>query len=536
MKKIFKVLLTAVVTCALPLAFAACGGSDADTGTGTTNTSSVIITMDPESEPAAGFDPIMGWAAGEHTHDPLFQSTLLVTEDDITIDYDVATEYDISDDGLTWTFKIRDDIKYTDGEPLTASDVAFTYNEAMKQATETDLSMLDQVEAPDDTTVIFHLNKPYSAFGYIAAVVGIVPEHAYDENYGENPIGSGRYILKQWDKGEQLILEANPDYYGSEPAINKVTVVFMDEEASYAAAKSGQVDLAYTEPAYSQSPISGYELIAFDSVDIRGINMPCIPSGAATPEDKDGISYPAGNDVTCELAIRRALAYAIDRDAIVKDVLYGYGTPAYSDCLGEPWDNPNMVIEYDPEKAKSIMEEDGWTLNDSGIYEKDGKTAEFELLYMANNSARTGIAMAVVEMAKEVGIGITPVGKSWDEISSLYYETPHVFGAGMHSPSGVISHYYSDEDTVNGALYSNEEVNAEIEKALAAKTVEESYPYWISAQDQVTPDKDSPWIWICEIQHLYFAKDGLNVVDNKIHPHGYGWTILNNVHNWSWDE
>ncbi|MEE0776168.1 MAG: ABC transporter substrate-binding protein, partial [Bacillota bacterium] len=436
----------------------------------------------------------------------------------------------------TWTFKIRDDVKFTDGEALTASDVAFTYNEALKQATETDLSMLDSVEAIDDTTAVFHLNKPYSAFGYVAAVVGIVPEHAYDSaSYGQNPIGSGRYILKQWDKGEQIILEANEDYYGEKPSIDKVTVVFMDEDASYAAAKSGQVDLAYTAPAFTQKPVDGYEILAFDSVDIRGINMPTVPSGASTPADKNGETLPAGNDVTSELAIRQALAAAIDREAIVKDVLYGYGVVAYSDCVGEPWYNDAMEVEYSPEKAKAIMEKDGWTLNNEGVYEKDGKTAEFDMLYMANDSARTGIAMAVAEMAQKVGIKINTVGKSWDEISSLYYETPHVFGAGMHSPTGVISHYYSDEDTANGAMYSNDEVNEQVNLALAAKTVEESYPYWKAAQAQVAPDKDSPWIWICEIQHIYFAKDGLKVVDHKIHPHGYGWTILNNVHQWSWE-
>lgn len=496
---------------------------------------SVVISMDPESEPAAGLDPIMGWAAGEHTHDPLIQSTLLVTRDDISIGYDLAKDYKVSEDGLTWTFTIRDDVRFTDGQPLKASDVAFTYQEAMKQATDTDLSMLDHVEARDDTTVVFFMNRPYSCFAYTAAVVGIVPEHAYDENYGQNPVGSGRYVLKQWDRGEQMILEANEDYYGEKPEIDRVTIVFMDEDASYAGAKSGQVDLAYTAPVYTRSPVEGYEILSFDSVDIRGINMPVIPSGARTPKDHNGQSLPAGNDVTSEPAIRRALARAIDRDAIVKNVLYGYGKPAYSDCIGELWYNPAMEVRYSPEEAVKIMEEDGWKRQGDNIYEKNGKKAEFDLLYMSNNSVRTGIAMAVAQMAEEVGIRIHPVGKSWDEIASLYYETPHVFGAGMHSPSGLISHYYGDDEKVNGAMYHKDQVNEEINKALSCKRVEESYPFWKKAQDYVTPDRDCPWIWICEIDHIYYAKKGLHVVDNKIHPHGYGWTILNKVHTWYWE-
>ncbi len=299
--------------------------------------------MDAESEPAAGFDPIMGWAAGEHTHDPLLQSTLLVTEDDLTIGLDLATGYTISADALTWTFKIRDDVKFTDGEAVTAADVAFTYNEALKQATETDLSMLDSVEADGDTTAIFHLKRPFSAFAYVAAVVGIVPEHAYDAaTYGQNPIGSGRYMLKQWNKGEQVILAANPDYYGEEAKIKEVTVVFMTEDASYAAAKAGQVDVAYTEPSYTQKPIAGHQIAAFDSVDIRGINLPTVPSGAKTEPDLNGETLPAGNDVTAHLAIRQAIARAIDREAIVQNVLYGYGEVAYSESLNAPWENEAM--------------------------------------------------------------------------------------------------------------------------------------------------------------------------------------------------
>lgn len=513
---------------------AGCG--KADKSAATTVKDSVVIAMDAESEPAAGFDPIMGWAAGEHTHDPLIQSTLLITKDDITIGYDLAKDYTISPDGLTWTFKIRSDVKFTDGVPLTAKDVAFTYNHAMQQATETDLSMLQSVEAVDDTTAVFHLNTPYSAFAYTAAVVGIVPAHAYNAaTYGKNPLGSGRYILKQWDKGQQVILEANPNYYGEKPKMKKVTIVFMSEDAAYAAAKAGQVDVAHTAPAYTVNPIKGYNILAFNSVDIRGLNLPAIPAGKQTPARKNGETYPAGNDVTANLAIRQAIACAIDREAIVKNVLYGYGSVAYTDSLNEPWENEAMKVAYDPAKAKAILEADGWKLNGEGIYEKQGLKAEFDLLYISSNSVRTGIAMAVKEMLQQVGIKVNPVGSSWDKISTLCYATPHVFGAGLHSPTGVRSHYYTGK---NYASYSNPTVDQYIDQALAANSVEGSYEFWKKAQwdgqTGVTPQADSPWVWLVEIKHIYFAKENLNVVDNKIHPHGYGWTIANHVHQWSW--
>ena len=105
--------------------------------------SSVVIAMDPNSEPEAGFDPAYGWGAGEHVHEPLIQSTLTVTNTDLTIGYDLATDYTVSEDGLTWTVTIRDDVKFTDGEPLTAEDVAFTYNTVKESSSVNDFTMLD---------------------------------------------------------------------------------------------------------------------------------------------------------------------------------------------------------------------------------------------------------------------------------------------------------------------------------------------------------------------------------------------------------
>ena len=189
---------------------------------------SVVIAMDTNSEPEAGFDPAYGWGAGEHVHEPLIQSTLTVTNPDLTIGYDLATSCESSDDGLTWTVTIRDDVKFTDGEPLTAEYVAFTYNTVKASSSVNDFTMLDNAEEVDDTTVVFHMAKPFSIWPYTMAIVGIVPEHAYDSaTYGSNPIGSGRYILKQWDRGQQIILEANPDYYGEQPKMKQVTILFM---------------------------------------------------------------------------------------------------------------------------------------------------------------------------------------------------------------------------------------------------------------------------------------------------------------------
>ena len=338
-------------------------GNAAQSVAGTADT--VIVAMSPSSEPAAGFNPCINWGCGEHCHEPLIQSTLIRTNVDMEFENDLATDYSVSEDGLTWTVTIRDDVKFTDGEPLTASDVAFTYNLCVENSSVNDFTMLKEAVAVDGTTVEFHMNTPFSIWPYTMAIVGIVPEHAYDENYGQNPIGSGRYIMKQWDKGQQVIFEANPDYYGDEVKMKKLTVLFMDEDAALAAAMAGQVDVAHTAASYADQVIDGYGLLRVASVDNRGINLPVDPPG-----ERDG--RPAGNAVTSAIAIRRAINIGIDREEMIANVLGGYGTPAYSVCDKMPWYNAAGQVEYDPEGAVKLLEDAGWIPGADGIREKDG--------------------------------------------------------------------------------------------------------------------------------------------------------------------
>ena len=163
-------------------------------------------------------------------------------------------------------------MKFTNGDPLTASDVAFTINGVIKgEASEADLSMVREAVATDATHVELYLTKPYNMLLYTLAVLGIVPEKAYGDDYGANPIGSGRYMLEQWDKGQQVILKANPDYYGEEPKMKRVVVAFMVEDAALAAARAGQVDIAFTAAVYSDQEIADYELLACETVSIREV-------------------------------------------------------------------------------------------------------------------------------------------------------------------------------------------------------------------------------------------------------------------------
>lgn len=487
-------------------------------------------------EPEDGFDPTTGWG---RYGSPLFQSTLFTFDKDLQAIPEVAKDYEISDDGHIWTVSLRDDIVFSDEVHLTAKDVVFTYETAKESSSIVDLSNLESVEAIDSYTVKFTLKEPQSTFLYLLIATGIVPEHLYDENYREHPIGSGPYKFVQWDKGQQLIVEKNPHYYGQEPYFDQLTFLFLNEDAAFSAAKAGEVDIVSVPPLFAKESIEGMELKVFDSVDNRGVMFPYQPSGETT-ENGD----PIGNDVTADLAIRIAINQAVDREALVEGILEGYGTPAYSIADQLPWWNEDTVIpDNDLVGAIELLEASGWIENKEGIREKDGLLAEFSLIYPSGDQLRQSLAMAFAEQMKSLGISVHTEGKSWSEIEHTMYSTPILMGWGSHDPLEMYYTHYSGlsgQGFNNPNFYLNETVDHYMEQALRAKTEEEANEYWKKAQwDGETGFSalgDAPWAWLVNLQHLYFVRNDLEIGEPKIQPHGHGWPITDFIEEWHWKD
>lgn len=502
----------------------------------TGNADEVVVSMTTGSEPAAGFDPLFSWGCGEHVHEPLIQSTLITTDADLNFVNDLATSYESKNGGMMWVFDIRSDVKFTDGEVLTAHDVAFTINGIINGTGELDLSMVKKAVAVSDTRVEIHMNRPFNALLYTLAVVGIVPEHAYNaDTYGSNPIGSGRYMLEQWDQGQQVILKANPDYYGPQPTMKRVVVVFMEEDASLAAAKGAQVDIAYTAATLADSVPENYELLVCDSVDSRGISLPCVAPGNTKEEGE--AAYPVGNEVTQDLALRRAMNYALKRDVMVSNVLNGYGVPAYSVCDNMPWYSEDMKISIDLAYAQALMEDAGWQKDEDDIYAKANQRASFTLYYSSNDSVRQALANEFSNQMKEFGIEVLVQGAGWDDLYPRMYSDPILWGWGANSPLELYNLSYSAGSS-NFASYNRPEIDKHFDKALAKAKVENSFDEWKKAQwdgsEGFAPQGGASWVWLVNIDHLYFKRSGLSVADQKPHPHGHGWSLVNNVDTWSW--
>ncbi|MCI9243067.1 MAG: ABC transporter substrate-binding protein [Lawsonibacter sp.] len=514
MKKTIPILLALLL-------LASCGrGSESGFSPEPGRSRPLTVVLPATSEPAAGFDPAFGWGVGEHVHEPLIQSTLTVTNPDLTIGYDLATAMEVSGDGLTWTVDIREGVKFTDGEPLTAQDVAFTYNTVKNTSSVNDFTMLDRAEAVNDYTVVFHMARPFSIWPYTMAVVGILPEHAYDPaNYGSNPIGSGRYMLKRWDRGQQAILESNPDYYGPQPRIEQVSILFMEEDAAFLAVQAGQADLAYTSAPYAGQAVDGFSLLSVRTVDNRGVNLPVTMSSP-----------------TMELPVRQAINMGIDRQRMIDHVLNGHGTPAYSVCDGMPWYSPVNEVEYDPEGAKALLDEWGWPAGPDGIRVRgaSGMKLSLTIYYIVGDSVRQGLAAELANQLRELGIQADLKGVGWDTAYDDALFNPLVWGWGAHTPMELYNIYHTDPElgTARYSPYSCEMTDSLLDAALACTDLEESYSLWRQAQEEIAGDV--PWVWLVNVDHLYWVRDGLRVAEQKIHPHGHGWSIVNNVDRWEW--
>lgn len=515
----------------LPLV--ACSPSTPTAATGDAPRRELILAVG--GEPEAGFDPIAGWG---RYGSPLFQSTLLKRDNQLQLVRDLAEDYDVSEDGRTWTVALRRDARFSDGRPLTAEDVRFTFETAASNATVLDLTNVARVEAVDDDTVRITLHRPQSTFVNVLATLGIVPKHAYGPDYAERPIGSGPYRLVQWDKGQQMIVEANPYYYGPKPYFERLTFLFLGEDAAFAAAKAGKVDVAYIPAALAGQSVPGMRLVALKTVDNRGIVFPFRPSGGRTAE-----GFPVGNDVTADPAIRRAVNVAVDRRLLVEGVLNGYGRPAYSAVDDLPWWNEETVIaDGDVGGARQMLQAAGWRDDDGdGVLEKGALKAEFTLLYPAGDSTRQALALAVADQLKPVGIRVRVEGKSWDDIRRLMHANAVLLGFGSHDATELY-HLHSSKfqgvDFFNPGYYANPAVDAWLEKAMAARTEEEALEYWKRAQwdgrTGLSALGDAPWAWLVNIDHLYLVRDGLDIGRPAIQPHGHGWPITDNIDEWRW--
>ena len=539
-----KKLLT-IITASIMLLSVACGKTVDNAGANTTATD-VQVKSDDDNESINiyvgtsvfdnAIDPIKGFMSAGY---PFVNEPLIQVNTKSEYVPCLATDWEISDDALTYTFNLRDDVKFSDGSDFTAEDVVFTYEQVKENQannSKADLTNLESVTADGDYKVVFKLSECYSPFLDTTAMLQIVPSDSYDSTaFDTMPIGTGAYKVAQYDANQQIILQVNENYRGEKPDIEQVTFIKMDQDTAYSNAVSGQLDVVMVSSTYINEKIEGMTLKKLETMDVRNVSLPTLEPG--TMKDSKGEEHKVGNAVTCDKAVRNALAIGINRQTIIDNAFNGEGRPAVNFTDNLPWASTDDYEDNRVDEAKELLENAGWVDTDNdGIREKGDLKCSFEIIAPGNDEDRYKLATALAENAKELGIEIKVRNDSWDAAVEEQNTTPIVWGWGQYSPTVLYKLFASDmfleQKYANVSGYTSPECDAAMQRALSASSSEEAYKAWKEAQ--AICDAEYPYLYLVNIEHSFFVKDNLDISeDTQIpHPHGHGTPIICNLKDW----
>lgn len=484
------------------------------------------------TEPEEGFDPLLGWSHGSYL---LLHSPLLKQNADFSWQNILLESYQVSPEGKIWILRLKPDLHFSDGTPLSAKDVVFTYNQAASGGGKLDMGNFSHAKMVDDNTLQITLSAPQSTFVNVLGSLGIVPAAKYNaKTFAHNPIGAGPYRLVSFQPGQQLIVEANPYYAGKRNNIGQLVFVFIDEDSALAAARSRQLDIVRVPPAQANVSTEGMKLVVRESVENRGIAFPTIPAGKP-----DAKGNPVGNDISADVAIRRAINYAIDRQLLADSILEGHATAAYSAVQGLPWYNPQVAFkDADIDKAKTILEQAGWKDNGNGIREKAGVPAKLTLWYASNDATRRDLAEAIRAMLKPAGIELELKSGSWETVERHMHANPTLFGWGSLDPMELLHQYGGASAGVgyyNTGYYRNATVDKHLQQAIDATDWEAAIPFWQQVEWDGTTGAgvagDAAWAWLLNIRHTYLVNPCISLGSGMPEIHG-SWSLLNNLGDW----
>ena len=326
----------------------------------------------------------------------------------------LAESWKKSDGGRTYTYKLRDGLKWSDGKPLTSNDIVWTINTAREEewlnhsATVANLT----ASAPDDTTVVLKSSVPDPKLPTMD--VYILPEHIWGKmnakerrTYdGLDGVGSGTFVLEKFEKGQFARFKANPNYWGGKPAVDQVILrKFNNPDAMVAALKTGELDAAYDIPGNAFNQLKEDDNLVTNEGFQGAFSEVAINGG-------DGLKKP--HPALLDLKVRQAIAHAIDRETLVDRVLAGLGKPVQTIVPSpDPSWQPELgeaAFEFDLDEANRILDEAGYEDTDGdGVREMPGGGEPLNFTYYARSDGETGteIAEFVRGWLDEIGIATT---------------------------------------------------------------------------------------------------------------------------------
>ncbi len=383
--KKMRIVALGLILAMTAMSFTSCGGGGNDGGSSEGRTDlNFAVSAEPNSLDPMAIAMMSTFTITYAIYDNLFEKNA-----DGGYDPSICEDYDVTDDGLVYTFKIRDDVKFHDGTQMTAEDVAFSINRTIEKGWAADMvAAIESVEATDDYTVVLTLSRPFGGMiGSLASPYFSIMSKAYLEENGDDiverkPMGTGAYKFVEWVSGDHITLEANEDYFKGAPSIKTVTFKpITDKNTGLIALQAGEAD-AFLNVNYSDIPaVEEDESLAFYSTDLAAVLS---------------LNMNIENEILSDVRVRQAVNYAINRDNIIQGALEGQGTAANSPvpptCDGYSEDVKGY--EYDPDKARELLKEAGY---------EDGLSLTIKI---KEDSKNQKVAQVIQSDLKAVGIDV----------------------------------------------------------------------------------------------------------------------------------
>lgn len=467
----------------------ACSEEYRDTIIFATNTD--ILTLDPQFQNDTTTEQVV----------KMLYNNLLKFLDDGSVVGDLAESWSVSEDGLTWTFALKQGVKFHNGKEMTAADVKATYDRAMKATagglkTTEIIKMFESVEAPDKYTVVIKTDAPYGPMEALLCNLSLaVMDSEYIEKYGldlgydvkaEN--GTGPYRVTKWVKDDEVVLEKFDDYFGEKALTKYVKIRPIPEAAARVIAlENGEVDVI--------GGISANDLPALEAnKDLKVLKKPTISQRL--------FRFGCDDPIMGKTKVRQAVVYALDRQVIIDSLFAGTAYPSTAPLAPVTWGYTNLgKIERDLEKAKALLKEAGYP---------DG----FETKIVTCERYQKGTQMAEVIAAQLAEVGIkakidvwewSALSASWDGVPPEEFDQPiFVMGAGpsMRDADGGLRGLYTTSESGlndrNYGFYSNPEADRLIFAGMSETNKEKRAKLYADAQKILYLD-DPVAIWLFDM-------------------------------------
>ena len=430
----------------------------------------------------------------------------------------LAESWEQSDDGLTWTFKVREGVTWNDGTPFTAADVAATYNWILDNGVGNFVDYFpftDEITAPDDTTLIWTTTQPtgaplYPPYVYImpAHVLSQYPDKASFRSWKgfPNAIGTGPFKLVEWQRGDFWRMEANPDYWLGAPKIDELIFrTFKNEETLIQALQQGEIDFAYdiSSPELFDSLQGSPDITAHESGNDYFVQMSFNQCTDAVPYCKEtGYNY---HPALADPQVRLAADYAIDRQALVDTVKKGYAD-AGTTVVNQPrwhYDLPNLV-GFDPDEANRILDEAGYLDTDGdGVREMPGggQPLEFRFIVRSENPSTVDAGQFITEWLSDIGIATQPEAVNDSKLTDIWYSNDYdlyIWGWGIEpDPNFQLSTYQTNQCGVwSDTCYSNPAYDELFSQQQSAPTLEDREQIVDQMQQMLYDDRPELVLWL----------------------------------------